>query len=159
MTELGTSEIADRWENQPYVVVEQPHADIPVYVVKREKSKSKKTRTLHKNLLLPFSCLPCDKQARNQVIISNKSSQNADTLVSLSHGHDKQHLKQSDDDISARKGGYVIPMKRKPGQQGLKPRTRSPVDNSEEGRPVRVRRKPAWMNSDDWFVSQRTFNV
>ena len=74
-------------------MVEQPHADIPVYVVKQENSKSKKTRTLHRNLLLPFSCLPCDKLARNQVISSNKSSQNADTLVSSKHGHDKQHLK------------------------------------------------------------------
>ena len=155
----GKHKIADRWENQPYVVVERPHADIPVYVVKRENSKSKKTRTLHRNLLLPFSYLPCDKQARNRVISNNKSSQNADTLVSSSHGHDKQHPKQSDDNISANTGRYIIPMKRKPGQPGLKPRTRSPSDDSEERRPVRVRRKPAWMNSDDWVVSQHTFNV
>ena len=155
----GKHKIADRWENQPYVVVEQPHADIPVYVVKRENSKSKKTRTLHRNLLLPFSYLPCDRQARNQVISNNKSSQNADTLVSSSHGHDKQHPKQSDDNIPSNTGRYIIPMKRKPGQPGLKPRTHSPSDDSEERRPVRVRRKPAWMNSDDWVVSQHTFNV
>ena len=34
--------IADRWEKEPYVVVEQPHADIPVYVVKWVKFKSLK---------------------------------------------------------------------------------------------------------------------
>ena len=37
MRNVGLSrkhKIADRWENRPYVVVEQPHADIPVYIVK-----------------------------------------------------------------------------------------------------------------------------
>ena len=43
--------------------------------------------------------------------------------------------------------------------KGLKPQTRSSSDDSDERRPVRVRRKPAWMNSDDWVVSQHTFNV
>ena len=41
----------------------QSPADIPVYVVKRENSKSKKTRTLHRNSLLPFFCLPLETRS------------------------------------------------------------------------------------------------
>ena len=46
--------LADRWESQPYVVCRQPNEDIPVYVVKPDKTRSGKRRTLHRNLLLPF---------------------------------------------------------------------------------------------------------
>ena len=50
----GKQKLADRWEHEPYVVVNQPYADIPVYEVKREGTRHKKSRTLHRNLLLPF---------------------------------------------------------------------------------------------------------
>lgn len=53
---------------------------------------------------------------------------------------------------------YVIPMRRKPGDPGLKPRTRclsaelepsqSTSDKEPHRRPERVKRKPKWMNSD-----------
>ena len=46
--------LADRWEHEPYIVVSQPNMDTPVYVVKREGTRYKKNRTLHRNLLLPF---------------------------------------------------------------------------------------------------------
>lgn len=49
----GKQKLADRWECEPYVVVRQHNVDIPVYEVKREGSRQK-TRTLHRNLLLPF---------------------------------------------------------------------------------------------------------
>ena len=36
------------------MVCRQPNEDIPVYVVKPDNTQSRKTRTLHRNLLLPF---------------------------------------------------------------------------------------------------------
>lgn len=38
----GRQKLADKWENDPYVVFNQPNDDIPVY------------RVLHRNLLLPI---------------------------------------------------------------------------------------------------------
>ena len=46
--------LADRLKNQPYVVCRQPNENILVYVVKPDNTRSRKTRTLHRNLLLPF---------------------------------------------------------------------------------------------------------
>jgi transposase InsO family protein len=53
----GKHKIADHWESEPYVVLEQPKQDIPVYVVRKENGTGG-CRTLHRNLLLPISSLP-----------------------------------------------------------------------------------------------------
>ncbi|MCG8032585.1 MAG: DDE-type integrase/transposase/recombinase, partial [Candidatus Thiodiazotropha taylori] len=53
----GRCKLADRWEKDPYIVIDQPNDDIPVYKVKREGTRSK-TRLLHRNFLLPFMGLP-----------------------------------------------------------------------------------------------------
>ena len=52
----GRCKLADRWEKNPYIVIDQPKDDIPVYRVKREGARSK-TRVLHRNFLLPFISL------------------------------------------------------------------------------------------------------
>ena len=54
----GKHKIGDRWEQEPYVVIDQPNDDIPVYEVRRQHTRSRKTRLLHRILLLPFMCLP-----------------------------------------------------------------------------------------------------
>lgn len=53
----GRHKLADRWEQYPYVVVEQPDDNIPVFVVQREDGEGA-VRTLHRNNLLPISTLP-----------------------------------------------------------------------------------------------------
>ena len=47
--------LADKWESQPYIVVEQPNVTLPVYTVKEEDSD--RTKTIHRNLLLPIGHL------------------------------------------------------------------------------------------------------
>ena len=42
------------------MVVPQPIDDVPVFVIKREGAKYRKSRTLHRNLLLPFMCVTDD---------------------------------------------------------------------------------------------------
>ena len=51
----GKHKLADKWESQPYIVVEQPNVTIPVYTVKEEDSD--RTKTIHRNLLLPIGHL------------------------------------------------------------------------------------------------------
>ena len=49
--------LSDRWEEDPYVVVDQPNPDIPVFKVRPEKRNGRE-RVLHRNLLLPCNFLP-----------------------------------------------------------------------------------------------------
>ena len=48
----GKHKLANTWEDTPYVVMDQPNPDIPVYTVIREDGEGR-TRNLHRNLLLP----------------------------------------------------------------------------------------------------------
>ena len=56
----GKTKIADDWEEMPYIVTEIPNKDIPVYKVQQENGKGR-VKTLHRNQLLPFTCLPSDR--------------------------------------------------------------------------------------------------
>jgi hypothetical protein len=53
----GRHKLADRWEDDPYEVLERPNPDIPVYVVRKEDGTGPK-RILHRNNLLPIGTLP-----------------------------------------------------------------------------------------------------
>ncbi len=50
----GKHKLADRWERQPYIVKRQPISGIPVYEIVSEHARSRKLKTVHRNLLLPF---------------------------------------------------------------------------------------------------------
>ena len=49
----GKHKLADRWEQEPYTVIGQPNDDIPVFTVRKENGEGR-TRTVHRNLLLPI---------------------------------------------------------------------------------------------------------
>lgn len=171
----GKQKLADRWERQPYVIVSQPNPDIPVYQVKLENSKSRKIRTLHRNLLLPFMGLPSKRLSGNKERITQSDpEQDVDSspvipltipgssLTPEDAGqNDRNSLRGSEKDQESRP--YIIPARREPGTPGLQPRSANQGANSDEEtvRPSRTRRKPAWMNSKDWVMShpQHTFFV
>ena len=44
--------IADIWEDDVYVITDQPHQDIPVYTVENQTDET--VKTVHRNLLLPL---------------------------------------------------------------------------------------------------------
>ncbi|KAK3087159.1 hypothetical protein FSP39_002462 [Pinctada imbricata] len=52
----GKNKLADKWSKEVYVVISIPNSDIPVYRVQKETGGP--TRTLHRNLLLPFTAIP-----------------------------------------------------------------------------------------------------
>ncbi|XP_052090378.1 uncharacterized protein LOC127727026 [Mytilus californianus] len=52
----GKHKLSDKWEQDPYVVLEQPNLDIPVFTVRKENGEGRK-RNLHRNLLLPVGHL------------------------------------------------------------------------------------------------------
>ena len=49
----GKHKIQDRWENKPYVVIDRPYPDMPVYKVQLEDGDGK-PEVLHRNLLFPL---------------------------------------------------------------------------------------------------------
>ncbi|XP_067662575.1 uncharacterized protein [Haliotis asinina] len=52
----GRHKLADRWEEDVHIVLEQPNMDIPVFVVRKESGEGRK-RTLHRNHLLPIGAI------------------------------------------------------------------------------------------------------
>ena len=173
----GKCKLADWWEKDPYIVIDQPNDDIPVYKVRREGTRSK-TRFLHRNFLLPFMCLPYyDEEAEELVAPQEDRAVNMlDEMLSVDAISD---LSSDPGSEAAYDGGisdssscpspskvsrYIIPMRRKPREPGLLPRITGFQPTSQSGmsthfatsdedwgpRPVRARRKPPWMQSNDW---------
>ena len=52
----GKQKLADKWERTPYTFVSIPNDNIPVNRVQKESDASC-TKTLHRNMLLPFSVI------------------------------------------------------------------------------------------------------
>ena len=147
----------------------QPSSDIPVYEIKQENSKAKKTRTLHRNLLLLFMGIP-QSSIREHVTQSESVADEAalspqptdetvfEPPVFVTDQNSKETANSGEADNHQVSDTYVIPMRRKPGVPGLKPRTRCPSVDPEPSQstpdeephrgPERVKRKPKWMNSD-----------
>ena len=80
----GKHKLADKWEDQPYTVLEQPNEDMPVYVVQKEAGNGPK-RTLHRNMLLSLASIPlerdvsrCRKQQDAECVISAEKNNMSD---------------------------------------------------------------------------------
>ena len=58
----GPGKLRAYWEDEVHIVVEQKDKNIPMYKV-RPESGAKKSRVLHRNLLLPFTYLPVDESS------------------------------------------------------------------------------------------------
>ena len=61
----GRHKLADKWEEEPYVIISQPNDGVPVYELKREDGQGRK-RVLHRNLLLPIGHLSGFKKSDQQ---------------------------------------------------------------------------------------------
>jgi len=97
----GKNKIADRWENKPYIVLEHPNPDIPVYKVQIENNEGK-VRTLHRKHLLPIGSLPVclrveDEPEQSDLSVGDQptnSDQNEEHNVD--NGHDDNGIDEDD---------------------------------------------------------------
>lgn len=82
----GKQKLADQWEKDVYIVVDQPNTDVPVYHVKREHGRGV-PRLLHRNLLLPFMGIPIQRPRSIPVAqntpVSVPSSVSSDIIQSI----------------------------------------------------------------------------
>ena len=67
----GRSKIQDRWESTPYIVLQQPNTDIPVYEVQQEQTK--KLKILHRNALTGVSLQTCSRTTKSTKSSPNKN--------------------------------------------------------------------------------------
>lgn len=151
----GKHKLADRWEEDPYIVISQPDEDIPVYQVKKENS-SGRLRTLHRNHLLPFMSLPSPK---SEVVAGKQKDQDFGDASSYTSDADDE-LDSSDSTAEEadrdRPATYRIPMRRSSGERGVYPRTVSPPGSPETAQRLRRnRRSPQRYEPDDWRLGQQ----
>ena len=137
------------------MVCRQPNEDIPVYVVKQDNSRSRKTRTLHRNLLLPFMSI-FDWHTQEENLLNAVEESRVDKLDTdgesdvSSSVYDALIL--SDADVSSVESvspplspRHRIPQKNQPSMD-------IPISDTPSPRPQRTRRRPTWMNSKDWVL-------
>ncbi|MEW8316224.1 MAG: reverse transcriptase domain-containing protein [Candidatus Thiodiazotropha endolucinida] len=158
----GKHRLANLWEHCPYVVIGQPVPDVPVYEVVKENARNAKPRTLHRNMLLPFTGLPCPKTHQSSGGQREKQpTVEMNEEIGLSdESEDRDSSESSADEEERELARYVPPMRRPPGQVGLLPRTK-PVDRPailEPGltRGARNRRPPQWLRDPAWIRNQRS---
>lgn len=108
----GPHKLSDKWEEDPYIVISQPNRDIPVYIVKKENNTSK-SRTLHRNLLLPIGHvdLPVKKPKptprkskvtrKSQMNASQHEDSDSDTNSDEIMVHEAASIAQSNDSTPA----------------------------------------------------------
>ncbi|MFI0459984.1 MAG: DDE-type integrase/transposase/recombinase, partial [Candidatus Thiodiazotropha endolucinida] len=154
----GKHKLADLWEHCPYVVIGQPVADIPIYEVVKENARNSKSRTLHRNMLLPFTGLPCPR-AHHPAKAQRDKQPTVEASGELDLSDESKGSSESSADEEERElARYVTPMRRHPGQIGLLPRTK-PVDRPAIVKPdlprgARNRRLPQSLRDDAWVRNQ-----
>ena len=162
----GEHKIGDIWEHCPYVVKGKPAPDIPVYDVVKENARNSKKRILHRNMLLPFTGLPCppaykptQKRRENEkveeVVVPSEESE-----YEYSDSSKSSAVEEESEDDPPQVGPYVPPCRRAPGQKGALPPTRlKKATKSSLPRAARNRRPPERYRGDAWVRSQHTFTV
>ena len=137
----GKHKIADLWEEEPYTVLDQPLSDIPVFKVIREDGQGR-VKTLHRNKLLPFFCLPKERDdtvTDDEIVtdsveeaIPESDQENVSHYASSSDSDD--HVESSDEPTPAR-------------GTGNQSRPQRP-----QRRPQRQRKTPGWMATGQWVT-------
>lgn len=99
----GKHKIADRWEDTPYIVLQQPNTNVPVFKVKREDGEGR-CKTLHRNLLLPIGSKLPSPTPPPRHRVQTKKSDLPSTQRKLSQVVDSQE-ESDDDDIY---DGFIV---------------------------------------------------
>jgi hypothetical protein len=132
----GKHKLADKWGRDVYIVVEQPNPDVPVFLVKKEHGRGN-PRTVHRNLLLPFSGLPLKNTVESDASFSCTKPVHTVDTTSIS----KTPAPNSPSSVDK----YVIPQKRK---STLNPCALPFVPD----RVARKRKPPSWLTSTYWVT-------
>ena len=148
----GKHKLADKWEQEPYIVVEKPIPDVPVFKVRPEHSAGR-VKTLYRNQLLPFTSLPSspllethpgsDVRPRQQR--KDKGTLSPLPVTSPENSSDssseQSQFSNSSHDMEAIRPVNRIPQRRQPTER-----------REQVSRPQRARKAPAWMAAGNWVI-------
>ena len=84
---IGRQKLANKWEDDIYIVLDQPSKEFPVFAVQRENRTGKK-RTLHRNLLLPVNYLPLSEDIVLKQQTPSRHKRNG--IKTITHTHRKR---------------------------------------------------------------------
>ena len=119
----GSHKISDKWVKDPYVVVDIPIAGIPVFKVQKE-SDSSVVKTLHRNLLLPFSAIPRISQVDyclSRQIVQPRLKPGKATSKPVIQISESEHNSDSEQaEVSVQR--YVPPHRRRPSGAPIRSR-------------------------------------
>ena len=144
----GKVKIADDWEEMPYIVTEIPMQDIPVYKVRQEDGKGR-VKTLHRNQMLPFTCLPSEPLlvAPPQ---SNRGQGQVPPVQPSPPISESDSSETDDSEESADETRSAEPNREFSSHQpATKTRTQQP-SRMTDNRPQRTRKPPDWLTSGQW---------
>ena len=137
----GKHKIADLWEEEPYTVLDQPLSDIPVFKVIREDGQGR-VKTLHRNKLLPFFCLP--KERDDTVTDDEIVTDSVEEAIPESDQENVSHYaSSSDSDDHVESSDEPTPVR----GTGNQSRPQRP-----QRRPQRQRKTPGWMATGQWVT-------
>lgn len=141
----GKHKIADRWEEDPYIVLDQPIPDIPVFSLKREDGQGR-LRKLHRNQLLPFMSLPNQQVVDSgSDIADNPDQHDSDDSIVSESSREEDNYSSSDSDVETDHDDTSTPSqnRQRPRRSGIGP---PPLKRQ----PARDRRPPGWLASGQW---------
>ena len=160
-----TNKLADKWEKEVYLVVDQPNKDVPVFVVKREHGRSTH-KLLYRNLLLPFMTLPASKPypLETSLLIDGNQPLPADTSSVIdSTGQVKLAGSSSDDGDSSGATNGAVNVPTVFSDNNILPQggtTLDPLANEFHPKPADIekqrvlptkrRKPPSWQTTHDW---------
>ena len=103
------NKLCDKWERFPYVVIEKPNLELPVFKVQQEGNKGP-IRTLHRHLLLPIMSID-DSQSRSVELESRRSRlTNRSKSMAKEIGQGQSSRSGSDNDSSEESYIYIRPV-------------------------------------------------
>lgn len=124
----GKHKLADKWEEDPYIVVRQPNDNIPVYEVKKENGQGR-MRTLHRNMLLPITSLPLTEKA------VPRQNANLEHRSAASSSSDLQNYKSDESDSEEDIDFQIVSHFGEPEGQGHDQRQATGVDQATAAAP------------------------
>jgi len=104
----GWNKLADRWERDPYVIVDIPDLEVSVFQIRLESGKGP-LRMVHRNFILPFISVPSNEEDPTPITprVRRRHRTRAAVRDESSYGSGSS---SSDDSVSR----YVITQRRNP---------------------------------------------
>ncbi|MCG8044919.1 MAG: RNase H-like domain-containing protein [Candidatus Thiodiazotropha endolucinida] len=112
----GRHKISDKWVKEPYIITDIPVSGIPVFKVQKE-SDSSDTKTLHRNMLLPFSAIPrtadLEEPLPQPTVQKQRTKAGKDVHEPVKQSSESEHSSDSEEEVTYPVPRYVPPHRRK----------------------------------------------